>query len=121
MSNRKRRENLYKQDPHCYWCGILCTVNTSHKQKATDATLDHIHSKLFLKRWLSKEEYSKGKNVLSCYKCNQNRARREDLAMSRSELLNRSVNGYSFKIQNTFESLVDIKNKINNNTAIKNE
>lgn len=75
--NKSKREQLMKEDPHCFWCGIEVTNEWPEgriKPPANLATLDHVYDK-----WMPKEREEAWKNgddkrrVLACYRCNQRR------------------------------------------------
>jgi hypothetical protein len=73
---RKRKLNLWKKDPHCFWCEEL-TIIHKHKQgrKIPDnaATLDHIVTRLNPLRGKIK-----GRTVLACNRCNFLRGKMEE-------------------------------------------
>lgn len=69
---RKRLINRLKRDDHCYWCGrqVVLTPDGSGVLKPFHATIDHKFSRQDIRRYLpSGGSYQ----VLSCYKCNQQR------------------------------------------------
>ena len=93
-SKRRRLKNLFKSDPHCFWCDCLVTLENryNHKDKhhiglpPNGATLDHIISR-------NDEDWKKGmKNgiVLSCNKCNHERQAEEIKKLPKEELWHRS-------------------------------
>jgi len=57
-----RRYKLWKDNPHCHWCG--------QKLKWEKTTADHINQKTKLGDEIRPKQ---GKIVLSCQKCNQQR------------------------------------------------
>ena len=62
---KKRREILWKRNPHCYYCDKYLPFE--------ETTLEHIYSKVKTgKREIPLNE--KGDTVLSCSDCNQQRA-----------------------------------------------
>lgn len=69
MSNTAKRKLLHKENPYCYWCGVL-TVERLPKKGITvlndTSTLDHIYSTLNPNR-----PSDGGPVVISCYECNQ--------------------------------------------------
>ena len=76
-SNRKRKLNLFAQDPHCHWCGEL-TVLTSDKEikgqpNPRMATVDHLISRYHPKRWV-KAKPGEIRQVLACFECNNKRS-----------------------------------------------
>ena len=84
MSKSKKssiqRTKLWKENPHCYYCGILTvppelrteTQKKNHFNFSNMATLEHLYSRLNPKR---QEKYSKARrHVLACYKCNSEKA-----------------------------------------------
>ena len=86
-SKRRRLRNLLKSDPHCFWCGYEVVFdNRKNKDIPNMATLDHLISK-------NSKYYKQGKRnrlVLSCYDCNQERQKKELLALPKEELWRRS-------------------------------
>lgn len=88
-----RRLNLMKKSPFCHWCGRrLVYFKTEGGQKLPDnfATIDHINSRLIHtggRPWM-------GERVLSCPRCNQDRARQEELSLGIEELTRRSRHGH---------------------------
>ncbi len=98
MSHRKNKEKLWHENPHCHWCGVLTVLDCRREWRKPAsppenlATLDHLFSRYHIERW--KRFNGQRKRVLSCLKCNHERARQEDLSMSREELIKRSY-GYS--------------------------
>lgn len=77
-SLKRRRDQLFRKDPHCYWCG--CEVRNyydgHHGRVHEDrATLDHLYSRYDPRR--GKEN---GKRVLACWKCNHEREKAETKA-----------------------------------------
>lgn len=72
---KRRRINLLKEDPHCFWC----RKKLFYKKPSGNygvlpenfATIDHINSKLFGKRPVN------GKLVLACPPCNNRRQKEE--------------------------------------------
>jgi hypothetical protein len=79
--NRKRKLNLWNKDPHCYWCGKLTILHT-HKQRKRNppnmATVDHIFTRNDPRRGKIK-----GRTVLACNQCNNERNRREERQLRR--------------------------------------
>ena len=74
---RLRRARLMQKDPHCYWCRkpLKEYYATSHGLPDDFPTIDHLVSRFSGKR---KEVYMKERTlVLSCPKCNQDRANEE--------------------------------------------
>lgn len=71
-STRRRRHNLWRKDPHCYWCGVVTVeVVVAKFEKPPDnlATLDHLHSRYDPRRGATHGVAS----VLSCLRCNNER------------------------------------------------
>ena len=73
----KRREGLFKEHPFCYWCNCkLVRCCKQNRKKPNVATIDHLRSKLDPSRQMI--DYSQNpRTVLSCSKCNQERAKEE--------------------------------------------
>lgn len=74
----KRRYRLWLENPNCFWCGIPTVWLKECPKPAQDnfATLDHLVSRFDERR---KEQGFKNKTVLSCYKCNHDRGRIDDM------------------------------------------
>ena len=75
---KNRRQRLMEIDPHCHWCGVeVVYYPLKNGEKVPDnyATFDHITSRLNGKR--PNVFMKKRTMVLSCYKCNGERASRE--------------------------------------------
>jgi hypothetical protein len=81
--NRKRKENLWKRDPHCHWCGRL--TRTEGEQNNDLATVDHLRTKYDPSRWLRGDGQDE-RTVLACYACNNERARVDTLSRPTEEL-----------------------------------
>lgn len=76
---KKRKFNLFKADPHCYWCGIEVKIyNVQRHQKHPDdeATVDHLVSRYYPEKRKNPEKNER-RLVLSCRKCNMDRAEEE--------------------------------------------
>lgn len=58
----KRKYNLWKKDPHCYWCGC--------KLKWSKATADHFYQRTKIG---AEKRPIQGIIVLACKKCNNQR------------------------------------------------
>lgn len=73
MGNRARREALWRENPHCYWCGVM-TVQPPRSPESwfrppnNMATLDHLYIRTDVRRQENKGPHPV---VLSCYSCNQ--------------------------------------------------
>lgn len=79
-SNGRRRYNLWRQFPHCHYCG--------KKLEWEETTLEHLYSKVKNGKYRGKREKTKkevGKNftVLSCEPCNLARAHQETKELPR--------------------------------------
>lgn len=84
---KKQRTRLWKENPHCFYCKCLTILPedlpvehgyASGKLKNVPddmATIEHIYSRLNPSRWI------RGKRVLACYKCNNEKSREEELAL----------------------------------------
>lgn len=68
MSSLSQRRKLFKEDPHCFWCGCLTTLDYSNPRLTTLATVDHLYS-----RWHPARSRRKHVKVLACFACNQRR------------------------------------------------
>lgn len=55
------------------------------------ATIDHVVSRLDIRRFVQGQQ----KKVLACWKCNQERSRKEVLSLTRKEILRRSSEGFA--------------------------
>ncbi len=79
-----RRDNLMRQNPHCYWCGIeVIDYQIAQPKRLPDdqATLDHLQDRL----GRDKRPMLNGKplTVLACYKCNLERSAKKQQEMQR--------------------------------------
>lgn len=68
MSSLSTRIKLFREDPHCFWCGCLTTLDVTNPRLATLATVDHLYSRQHPAR--SRRKHMK---VLACFNCNQRR------------------------------------------------
>jgi hypothetical protein len=89
----QRRQQLMAKDPHCYWCGkeVIYFKTNGGRVPNNFATIDHLYSKLSGKRFDPKRKQKT--LVLACYKCNQERARKEDIELTN---LDRWIRGNYF-------------------------
>lgn len=89
MSNREFKLKLWQNDPRCHWCKRETKlINVPELEGPADplmATIDHLISRYNPERWVRRDQTK----VLSCYECNENRARQETLALSKEELVKR--------------------------------
>ena len=74
-SLKRRRFNLYKLKPYCYWCGKKVWIrNPDHPKgkKWDEATLDHLDHKFDRNgtKEIFQAKVAVRKTVLSCRKCN---------------------------------------------------
>lgn len=86
--NRARRNELFAQDPHCYWCTDLtvCVEMDGGTFPMNAATLDHVFS-----RYTPHLRTGEGNpTVLACWKCNNRRSREETEALPIWELWRRA-------------------------------
>lgn len=89
---RKRRERLFKMNPHCYHCGckLVLPMGEPHKtEPENSATLEHIRTRLNPLR----QELNDGvstRTVLSCWKCCNKGAADEQGELPKEELWKRS-------------------------------
>ena len=82
ISNKKRKEQLYKQSPYCHWCGkktIIYARRSGGSIPYDAATLDHLYSRYDPRRGNLPPHTES--IVLSCYKCNNDRAREENKSL----------------------------------------
>lgn len=94
MSNmRNVRARLHAANPCCCYCGII-TIDRARrgrsKQRPTDATIEHLHSRL--------TGPLEGRNkicnlTIACYKCNNERAQREEQALTQEQRDKLSIRG----------------------------
>lgn len=90
MSNLKRRRaNLMREDPHCYWCGcevVYFELKRHQTMPPNFATIDHINSRL-----LNPDgRPSVGQQVLACSSCNEARNQQEASSLPLEELWRRA-------------------------------
>ncbi len=76
MKNTETKWHLWKKNKYCHWCGVKTrpykNLGKNGDSKPDMATVDHIVSRNFAA--FSNRASNK---VLSCYKCNQDRAKNE--------------------------------------------
>ena len=83
VKNKKKIDAYFKRNkkPKCFYCNQV--VHKSHNERhlhPLTATIDHIHSRLDIRRFLISEK----KNVvLSCHKCNDTRNELERIKISK--------------------------------------
>jgi len=86
----RRRTNLFKKDPHCFWCGcevIYFSLAIGQKVPNNFATLDHLNDRTVGDRPdLGQIETT----VLSCQKCNNSRASKKVDSLPREFLWSKS-------------------------------
>jgi hypothetical protein len=114
MSNRELKLKMWQNDPRCHWCRkptqLLNIPEIKGPAPEDLATLDHLTSRLNLERWIKKDKTK----VLSCYKCNADRAIKETKLLSKEELRKRGQ-GFSLNprgkpiITGGLNSLDDVK------------
>lgn len=72
---RALRVKLWSQNPRCYWCGVVTSIEYQDPAKlsAADATLDHVYHRGDPRRRVN---VPKGEDdvVLACFNCNNRRA-----------------------------------------------
>jgi hypothetical protein len=85
--NRRRRENLMREDPRCYYCRVEVVYFFPHPMPLPDnfATIDHVNSRV-----LHPVRPLQGRTVLSCWRCNHIRNCRETFLLSLAERQARS-------------------------------
>lgn len=101
MSHRKQKLGLWNNNPKCHWCGEVTLLTNEKEIKGHPhprmATLDHLISRYDPRRWLHAPPNEK-RNVLACFKCNQERQAEETRKLSIEERTARSINaGLTFK------------------------
>lgn len=80
----KKRQRLWKENPHCCYCGVVTIFLPAHikglqltqDERHRLATIDHIRPRHHPDR-LKRPEPDEVLQVLSCWKCNNERDRRE--------------------------------------------
>ena len=89
-SQKQRRERLFAEDPHCFWCG--CELVPYPHGRGTvppnAVTLDHVVSRLHPDR--SKGKRGKERTVIACNFCNTRRNDYEQASVPLEELWRRS-------------------------------
>lgn len=89
-SKQRRLINLFKANPHCFWCSCLVMLENRHerykKHPPHMATLDHIISHNN-KNW---EKGMRNRIVLSCTECNNKRQAKETRMLPIEELWHQS-------------------------------
>lgn len=79
MSNRSIQEKIamWKENPHCYWCGIETVVYTNVPRDFVfpdnAATIDHVYPINDPRRLEFKKKKKPSPVVLACKKCNWER------------------------------------------------
>ncbi|MGD0781206.1 MAG: hypothetical protein ABR954_10595 [Dehalococcoidales bacterium] len=79
-----RKANLFKADPHCYWCGReVINIKLKRREHPPEnlATIDHLIS-----RYDARRGKVVGVRVLSCWLCNHDRDRIETAAQGLDHL-----------------------------------
>jgi len=99
--NKNKKLRLLEKDPHCYHCGtevfdgLRKENGRPHRQMAT---IDHLISKLKLQIMQYEGDYSLTETerrrlfVLSCYNCNDIRAKLESKKLGRNQKIERQRN-----------------------------
>ena len=86
----RRRDRLFKIHPYCYWCGCkLLKCCKQNRKKPDVATIDHLRSKLDPSRQII-DNSQNPRTVLSCNKCNQERAKKEVSKLTKKDLWERA-------------------------------
>jgi hypothetical protein len=80
-----RKQQLMSKNPYCYWCGQKLVYFDNNGGRVPDnfATIDHLYSKLDGRRFDPKMKCKT--LVLSCFKCNQERGKKEDAELGKLE------------------------------------
>jgi CRISPR/Cas system Type II protein with McrA/HNH and RuvC-like nuclease domain len=68
-SKRTRRRQLWKQDPHCFWCGRETDITTANAEDS--ATVEHIYPRNHPRRRDTRKVLPS--TVLACARCNHER------------------------------------------------
>ena len=80
---------LWQQDSRCHWCRRETKlINVAEIKGPADplmATIDHLVSRYHPERWIKRDKTK----VLSCYECNEKRARAETKSLTKEELVKR--------------------------------
>lgn len=81
MRNRYVRSDLFRKDPHCFWCGVL-TVEQVEPLLPNSATLEHLYpSRHPFRRKKNRQKVGFARNallyVLACWQCNKERGYKE--------------------------------------------
>lgn len=74
FDKKRRRRELWEQDPHCHWCGVetkLYHKFSGGRTEPDQATLDHLYTRLDPLRY--RHDHARQVFVLACYKCNWER------------------------------------------------
>ncbi|MFL6282749.1 MAG: HNH endonuclease [Pyrinomonadaceae bacterium] len=66
---KTRRRQLWKRDPHCFWCGRVTNIRTVNL--GDSATVEHIYHKQHPRRRDTRKHLPS--TVLACYRCNTER------------------------------------------------
>lgn len=84
---RRQRYRFWEKNPKCFYCGKITRFieQSGGSQEDDYATIEHLKSRLNPDRGSTKRN-----RVLSCYQCNQSRAREEDSKLSIEEKWKRS-------------------------------
>lgn len=84
-----QRRRMWEYDPRCHWCGVVTVLPKPGPPKGPPnprlATIDHLRPR----HHPGRREPTNGKEfrrVLACWKCNNERDRREHEAMPREKL-----------------------------------
>ncbi len=86
----RRRETLFKEHPYCYWCNCkLIKCCKQNIKRSNMATIDHLRSRLDPSR-LMIDNSQNPRTVLSCSKCNNQRAKEEVSKLTKKDLQERS-------------------------------
>jgi len=97
----RRLRNLLKQDPHCLWCGCEVEYFIPKKfERLPDnfATIDHLNDKILERKRPEPIKKINGRTifcittVLSCKKCNEERANEKVRSLPKEFLQLRSGN-----------------------------
>jgi len=71
---------MFKENPHCHYCGVLTEMPEAgvgdQKHNPKCATIDHIYSKIDLRRWVGGKQ-NEERYVLACQSCNNGRQIKE--------------------------------------------
>ena len=90
---RRQRERMWKENPHCHWCGIetvLIPYGAKVKQENNAATIDHLRDKYNPEKRQEPNLNNETRRVLACFSCNVRRSAEATAKLPKEELWRRS-------------------------------